>query len=149
MDPLSVTASVIAVVQAAQSVYDGVQKFRDGPKEFSEFKTELCDIRMSTEVWHCVEVIDNSECHEKQDSDKDGLLRSDELDRLKLTAMDLKGVIEDTGRVVEGPRDPRGKLNRFLWVRKNAAVSKDLRKKVRVLEALLTLHLSSLTPMQM
>lgn len=150
MDPLSVTASVIAVVQAAQTVFDGVQKFKDAPKEFIELKTELCELMsISTAVWHCVKAIDGSECREKSGAHHDELLGPDELNRLELTATDLKHAIDEIGKVVESSRDSKGKLNRLIWLRKNAASSRDLRKTARRLQLNLAIHLSSLTPMQM
>lgn len=150
MDPLSVAASVIAVVQAAQSVYDGVQKFREAPKEFLELKAELCELMgISTAVWQCVKVVANRGYHEKQDADNDELLGPDELVRLESTATNLKHAIDEIGKVVESSRDAKGKLNRILWLRKNAAASRDLRKTAARLQMSLAIHLTSLTPMQL
>lgn len=117
---------------------------------FLELKTELGELTgISTAVWHCVKVINNGDCHEKQDTEKDELLASDELIRLKTTATDLKFAIDGIGKVVESSRDAKGRLNRLIWLRKNATASKDLRKTARRLQLNLAFHLHSLTPVQM
>lgn len=150
MDPLSVTASVIAVVQAAQSVLNGVKKFRDAPQELVVLQAELFElIGISKAIEQCIEVISSREYHEKQDADNDHLFEPNELLRLEATAINLKHSVEKIGKVVESSRDSKGKLNRILWLRKNAAASREFRKTAARQQMSLAFHLTSLTPMQL
>lgn len=156
MDPLSLTASIIAVIQAAEAVFSGVQKFKDAPKEFLELKTELFDLlQILKQVRNVVKVIDNGNSHEKQYGDegerhgRHDLLRADELDGLKTTVTDLKRVVDGIGKIVEHSANSKGKLNRIPWFWKDGAASKVLRQEARRLQDNLVLYLTTLGPMQL
>lgn len=154
MDPLSLTASIIAVIQAAQVVYANIQKFRNAPKEFSEVKTELFDlVKVLKQVSHLVKVIDSSSSHDDPDKNKDGehheLLRAGELDELKMTVADLMRVVNDIGKAVQSSSDSKGKLARLPWFKKDGALTKGLLRESRRLQSTLVFYLSTLTPMQM
>lgn len=154
MDPLSVTASVIALIQAAQAVYNGVKNIRDAPKEYLEIKAEFQElIKVLTHVRRFVEVIESSKIQEERGTEKDeqhhGLLRADELDGLKTTVKDLKRAVGDIGKIVVSSTDSKGKLNRFSWLRKDGTASKDLRQEVRRQQATLVLYLTTLPSLQL
>lgn len=154
MDPLSLTASIIALIQAAQAIAGGVQKFRNAPKEFSDLKSELYDlVKLLKQVCSFVQVIDDTKSNGEPSTDKGEqyheLLRTDEVDGLRTIVSDLKRVVDEIGKVVNSSSNSKGKLNRLPWYKKDGTLGKGLLQESRRLQTSLVVHLNTLPPMQL
>lgn len=149
-DPLSVAASVIAVIQAAQVGLDLLKRLKDAPKDFSEVQTELCGLHdVSVQIRNCLAVINSGATSDPESPvSTAGLLKDDELVGLKTTANDIKRVIDELNNLIESSADSKGILKRLIWLRKDGK-AKELRRDARRLQSNLRTHLSSLAPIQM
>lgn len=148
MDPLSTTASIIALLQAAQVIINGVQKIRNASKELLEMKEQARDTAgLLTQINNVVKVVD-SKSHGEQDTSGQELLWPDELEGLKITLAKLKHVYNEFKRIVQSALD-RGKLNRLILGWKDAAVCRELLRESRRLRANLDTYLKTLAPIQL
>lgn len=155
MDPLSLTASIIALIQFTQGVVTALRTLNNAPKEFSELKDHLCELEAAlNQAYHLLEILDVKDDVEydtgKRDEQSHGLLRPRELEGLKMTVTKIERVVYAMGQLVRSSSSSNGKLNRMAWtIKRNCSTCSDLLQESRRLLNHLMMHIITLSPMQM
>lgn len=139
MDPLSLTASLIAVVTAAGAVANGLGKIKnlkDAPAELLMLMTEVSDLQVVLEEVNEVVRV------QIRNDDRLPLSLAQILLRAKNTLLKLNKLIQ--GPLTQSQRSAAGesKVARLVWIRERSNV-KSLQEEVRNIKLNLTTVLSS------
>ena len=127
MDPLSITAGAIAVVQLIDMITAIIKRYADAPEEISSLESELDDLRP---VLYGLE----STVHSLSAK---GSLDLEQLANLKADVRSFNHILRELEELL-------GDVSRITWVQKRRKKAKNLRKRLRRTKESLTLHISAI-----